>query len=141
MKNTTTALALAVLAAAPAVAGERSFPGARDSWSYAVQAPGAAGLTRFSYLNATPIGAGRWSVSVACGQHVARTGREVSRHEATGTAERGHMAAIGGTFALGGGPPSAFLIDLGDTSDALRLRAQFTDTRCASGWGDLSAGD
>lgn len=136
-----TLITLVVLSAAPAAASERSFPGARDSWHFGVQAPAGPERTRFSYVDATPLGAGRWTVRVACGQHVANTGREVLRIEADGVAEQGRMAAIGGTIALGGGKPSAFLIDLGNDPDALRLKATFTDPRCASGWGDLSTGD
>lgn len=117
------------------------WPSVRDRWHYAVQSPGAAGRTRFAYVDAVPAGGGGWTVTVACGEHVSTTGREISRHAATGTATRGRMPAIGGAAAFPDGARLSFLIGQEPGNESLDLASQFTDSRCASGVGQLSTGD
>lgn len=146
-------LAVALAAAAPASAqtgpgsvpppyptGDQ-WPTASDRWHYAVQAPGAPGRTRYAYVDATPDGHAGWTVTVACGEHVSATGRETSRYVAKGTAGRGRMPAIGGAAAFPDGARLSFLIGQDPGSEALDLASQFTDSRCASGVGQLSTSD
>lgn len=147
-------LAVALAAAAPASAqtgpgsvpppyptGDQ-WPTSGDRWHYAVQAPGAPGRTRYAYVDATPDGHAGWTVTVACGEHVAATGRETSRLVATGTAGRGRMPGIGGEARVPGVTSGfSFIIDQPVGSEALDLASQFTDSRCASGVGQLSTGD
>ncbi|CAM3147891.1 hypothetical protein JHFBIEKO_0260 [Methylobacterium mesophilicum] len=146
-------LAVALAAGAPASAqtgpnavpppyiADDQWPSARDRWHYAVQTPAGPGRTRYAYVDAVPDGRAGWTVTVACGEHVRATGRETSRVVATGTAGRGRMPAIGGAAAFPDGVRLSFLIgqDPGDAN--LELASQFTDSRCASGVGQLSTGD
>ncbi|KQO61755.1 hypothetical protein [Methylobacterium sp. Leaf88] len=117
------------------------WPSARDRWHYAVQTPAGPGQTRYAYVDATPDGHAGWTVTVACGEHVTTTGRETSRIVATGTAGRGRMPAIGGSVWFPDGRGTSFLIGQDPGSEALDLPSQFTDSRCASGVGQLSTGD
>jgi hypothetical protein len=147
-------LAIAMAAATPAFAqtGPGSAPppyitddqwpaAGRDRWHYAVQTPAGPGRTRYAYVDGTPDGHAGWTVTVACGEHVATTGRETSRHVATGTADRGRMPAIGGAAAFPDGTRLSFLIGQEPGDANLDLASQFTDARCASGVGQLSPGD
>ncbi|KQP79247.1 hypothetical protein [Methylobacterium sp. Leaf117] len=146
-------LAIALAAAAPACAqtgpnavpppyiADDQWPSVRDRWHYAVQAPGAPGRTRFAYVDAVPDGRDGWKVTVACGEHVATTGRETSRIVAAGIAGRGRMPAIGGAAAFPDGARLSFLIGQEPGDASLDLASQFTDSRCASGTGQLSTGD
>ncbi|MCP1549444.1 MULTISPECIES: hypothetical protein [Methylobacteriaceae] len=145
------AAALAVFSAASAQTGPRSapppystgdqWPRAGDRFYYAVQTPAGPGRTRYTYVDAVPDGHAGWTVTVACGEHDARTGRETSRHVARGTAGRGRMPAIGGAAAFPDGTRLSFLIGQEPGSDALDLTSEFTDARCASGLGQISTGD
>ena len=147
-------LAVALAAAAPA-SGQTGpgsvpppystgdqWPTASDCWHYAVQAPAGAGRTRYAYVDAVPDGHAGWTVTVACGEHLTASGRETSRHVAKGTAGRGRMPGIGGEARVPGVPSGfSFIIDQPVGSEALDLASRFTDSRCASGTGQLSPGD
>ncbi len=128
---------LALAAAIPAQAAEAPFPSRGDIWRYGVQAPGGRGVTRYATVEATPAGAS-WTVTVTCGTHDARTGRILTRHVGQGTSERGRDPGLGGTYLVDGRREN-FIITLRGAE--LDLPAQFTDSRCASGVGQLSTGD
>lgn len=148
-------LAITLAAAAPASAQTRpnavpppyivddQWPSVRDRWHYAVQTPAGPGRTRYAYVDATPVpGRDGWTVEVACGEHVANTGKEISRIVAKGTAGRGRMPAIGGQARFPDDSPGfSFLIGQEPGDARLDLKSQFTDERCASGVGWLSTGD
>ncbi|KQU17617.1 hypothetical protein ASG63_08915 [Methylobacterium sp. Leaf94] len=117
------------------------WPTSGDRWSYAVQTPAGPGRTRYAYVDAVPDGRAGWTVTVTCGEHIATTGKETSRIVAAGTAGRGRMPAIGGAAAFPDGARLSFLIGQEPGDASLDLASQFTDSRCASGVGQLSPGD
>ncbi len=129
------------LAPPPYITDDQWPAAGRDRWHYAVQSPGSPGRTRFAYVDAVPDGRDGWTVTVACGEHATTTGREASRTVATGTAGRGRMPAIGGAARFPDGTGLSFLIGQEPGDASLDLASQFTDSRCASGTGQLSTGD
>lgn len=129
---------LALAAAIPAQAAEDPpFPQRGDIWRYGVQAPGGRGVTRYATVEATPAGVD-WTVTVTCGTHEARTGRILTRHVGQGTSGRGRGPGLGGTYLVDGRRENFILTLKGAELD---VPAQFTDSRCASGIGQLSTGD
>lgn len=117
------------------------WPTVKDRWSYNVQAPSASGRTKFTYIEATPDGRMGWNVTVACGEHATKTGKEFSRIVAEGSAGRGRMPAIGGQATFPGGEGFSFLINQPVDSESLDLKSLVATVRCASGFGQLSTGD
>ncbi|MEH3146433.1 MAG: hypothetical protein PGN34_14035 [Methylobacterium frigidaeris] len=128
---------LSLVAAIPARGAEAPFPSRGDIWHYGVQAPGGRGVTRYATVEATPAGVD-WTVKVTCGTHDAKTGKILSRHVGQGTSERGRGPGLGGTYVVEGVRQNLIITLKGD---ALDVPAQFTDSRCASGVGQLSTGD
>ncbi|WP_060850493.1 hypothetical protein [Methylobacterium aquaticum] len=118
-------------------ADEPTFLQRGDIWHYGVQASGGRGVTRYATIEATPAGVD-WTVKVTCGTHEARTGKVLSRHVGQGTSERGRGTGLGGTYVVEGVRQN-FIITL--RGPELDVPAQFTDSRCASGIGQLSTGD
>jgi len=132
-------IALVLLAAAPAVAGER-FPLEGDTWRYEGRAPARDGVARFLRLEATPAPASGWTVVLTCGSVSLRTGKEVVSYRGIGAAGRSRWGALGGTATSPGHTTTGWLIEpRGDGMLDQAVQAQ--DAVCASGRGDLSSGD
>lgn len=132
-------IALAVLAAAPAVARDR-FPAEGEAWHYEGRTPAAGGVARFLRLEATPAPRSGWTVTMTCGSVSLTTGRETISYRGTGAAGWSRWGSLGGTATSTGRPTNGWLIE--PTGDGLLDQAvQAQDSVCASGRGDLSAGD
>ncbi|MCJ2046346.1 hypothetical protein MKK58_17665 [Methylobacterium sp. J-078] len=132
-------IALVVLAAAPAVASER-FPAEGDAWHYEGRTPVAGGVARFLRLEATPAPRSGWTVTMTCGTVRVVDGREVVTYRGTGPGGRSRWGSMGGTSTAPGHDTTGWLIE--QTGDGLLDQAvQAQDSVCASGRGDLSAGD
>ncbi len=71
-------------------------------------------------------------------RHDVRTGKVLTRHVGRGTSGRGRGPGLGGTYVVEGVRQN-FIITL--RGPELDVPAQFTDSRCASGMGQLSSGD
>lgn len=158
MRTVTASVALAlVLATAPASAQNANpapylpddgpgsvFPRTGDRWYYAVQQPAGRHAQRFTRVDAVPArGGGSWSVTVTCGLVSTRNGKETNVIVGKGTMGRGRMPMIGGNWVFGDGSPrTGGMIDQAPSDgDRLDLMSVFSDSRCASGRGDLSTGD
>lgn len=132
-------IALAVLAAAPALAAER-FPAEGDTWRYEGRAPAHGGEARFLRLEATPDPRSGWTVRLTCGAVNLWTGRETITYRGTGSAARSRWGALGGTATSPGTHTTGWLIE--QTGDGLLDQAvQAQDQVCTSGRGDLNTGD
>ncbi|MGU3339439.1 hypothetical protein ACLBXJ_15590 [Methylobacterium mesophilicum] len=132
-------IALALLAAAPALAAER-FPAEGDTWRYEGRAPARGGTARFLRLEATPAPHSGWAVVLTCGSVSLKDGRETVSYRGTGSGGRSRWGALGGTATSPGTPTTGWSIE--QTGDGLLDQAvQAQDARCPSGRGDLSTGD
>ncbi|KQT47915.1 hypothetical protein ASG52_11695 [Methylobacterium sp. Leaf456] len=120
-----------------------AFPRTGDRWLYAVRQPASRGQDKFTRVDAVPArGSGSWTVTVTCGLVSNRTGKETDVIVGKGTMGRGRMPMIGGNWVFPGSPRTGGHIDQAPSDgDRLDLMSHFSDTRCASGRGDLSSGD
>lgn len=134
-----TLIALTLLAAAPAVAGER-FPAEGEAWRYEGRAAAVGGAARFLRLEATPAPSSGWTVRMTCGTVSFRTGKEVVTYQGFGQGGWSRWGSLGGTATSTGRPTNGWLIE--PTGDGVLDQAvQAQDSVCASGRGDLSSGD
>lgn len=132
-------LALAVLAAAPALAAER-FPAEGDAWHYEGRAPARGSEARFLRLEATPAPHSGWTVRLTCGVVSLKNGRETITYRGTGAAARSRWGTLGGTATAPGHATTGWAIE--QTGDGLLDQAVEAEDRvCPSGRGDLSTGD
>ncbi|GJD87112.1 hypothetical protein BHAOGJBA_0612 [Methylobacterium hispanicum] len=156
MKSFSASLALA-LAIAPAAAQNANpapylpddgpgsvFPRTGDRWYYEVRQPAGRHAQRYTRVDAVPArGSGSWTVTVTCGLVSTRNGKETDVITGTGTVGRGRMPMIGLNFIFRDGSPrtGGMINQAPSDGDRLDLLSTFSDSRCASGRGDLSTGD
>lgn len=132
-------IALAVLAAAPAVSAER-FPAESDAWRYEGRTPARGGVERFLRLEATPAPRSGWMVTMTCGTVVTGSGRETVTYRGTGPGGRSRWGSMGGTALAPGHDTTGWLIE--QTGDGiLDQLVQAQDAGCPSARGDISTGD
>lgn len=137
-----TALALILLASAPALASK--YPTSADAWHYEGRAPARGGEARFAWLDAVPDRRGGWMVSVMCGRVGVRDGRETVTYRGTGSSARSQGGWLGGTMLSRGYPTLGWTINQtrdGILDQRIAFGAPGEDKVCPNGIGDINTGD
>lgn len=135
----TLTLALALIAAAPALAGEPPFPQEGDRWLLDVRGPAVAGAARFARVHGEPDARGGWATHVTCGVVDLRTGRETVSLRADGVADRARGGWLGGTYNPSPGPSGTGGFTVLEQA-GLDAKVEMP-TPCASGAAQFSSGD
>ena len=138
MPRTAVAL-LALLAAAPALAGEAPFPREGDRWLLDVRAPASGPKVRFARIRGEPDQRGGWATDVTCGVLDVRTGSETVTLHADGMAGRSRGGWLGGTYrdaSQATGTGGFTVLEQDGLSAAVEMPSP-----CPTGRGDFSSGD
>jgi hypothetical protein len=132
-------LVLALIAAAPALAGEPPFPAEGDRWLLSVQAPAAGPWARYARIFAEPDQRGGWAVAVVCGRRNIVSGAETLTLRAEGVAARARGGWLGGTYRPSPGPSGTGGFTVLEQAG---LDAQVAmPAPCPTGVGQFSSGD